>query len=236
MSMKIAGVDIATLDLKAAGTWPWPLKLAAYAMAFLFGAALAGYFVWRPANTALDTAQAKEVTMKREFAAKQAQAADLDALRVQMKQMQALLHQELAQLPNKTQMPQLVIDISQAAMGNGIKVDLFRPTQKIVKDFYAIQPISIHMEGTYGQFGAFLSDVASLPRVVIMTPQRLLLSPETTPDGKPDAATGPDADDPILVLQGTVETYRALDANEVAARDKARAAAASKNAPHPAKK
>jgi type IV pilus assembly protein PilO len=109
-------------------------------------------------------------------------------------------------------MPDLIIDISQTALATGITNELFQPGPEVPKEFYAEKPISLRMVGTYHQFGAFVSGVASLPRVVIMTMHNISLTPRNTgPNGK----IGPNS---ILQLAGTVKTYRYLDEEETAAQ------------------
>jgi type IV pilus assembly protein PilO len=121
--------------------------------------------------------------------------------------METLLQQMLRQLPSKTEMPDLIVDISQTALATGIENELFKPLPETMKEFYAEKPIELRMVGSYHQFGAFVSGVASLPRVVIMTMHDISLKPR---------GTGGIGVDP-LVLEGTVKTYRYLDENESAA-------------------
>ena len=118
-----------------------------------------------------------------------------------------MLQQMLRQLPSKTEMPDLIVDISQTALATGIQNDLFQPGQEVLKEFYAEKPIVLRMLGSYHQFGAFVSGVASLPRVVIMTMHDISLKPK---DGQTISANGQ------LVLEGTVKTYRYLDEEEQA--------------------
>jgi type IV pilus assembly protein PilO len=101
-------------------------------------------------------------------------------------------------------MPDLIVDVSQTALATGISNELFQPGPETAKEFYAEKPINLRMVGTYHQFGAFVSGVASLPRVVIMTMHNISLTPRA---GKPG----------LLVLQGTIRTYRYLDDDEIAA-------------------
>jgi type IV pilus assembly protein PilO len=115
--------------------------------------------------------------------------------------METMLQQMLRQLPSKTEMPDLIVDISQTALASGISNELFKPQPEIKKEFYAEKPISLRMVGTYHQFGAFVSGVASLPRVVIMTMHDISLKPRAGGN---------------LVLEGTVKTYRYLDDDETA--------------------
>jgi len=114
-----------------------------------------------------------------------------------------MLQQMLRQLPSKNEMPDLIVDVSQTALATGISNELFQPGPETQKEFYAEKPISLRMVGTYHQFGAFVSGVASLPRVVIMTMHNISLTPRA---GKPG----------LLVLEGTIRTYRYLDEEEIA--------------------
>jgi type IV pilus assembly protein PilO len=118
-------------------------------------------------------------------------------------------------------MPELLVDISQTAQAAGIETDLFQPGPETPKDFYAEKPITLRMTGTYHQFGAFISGVASLPRVVILTLHDVSLTPKTP--GKAGEASGGQ-----LVLQGTVKTYRYLDDEESAAQMKKKTAGAKR--------
>ena len=117
-----------------------------------------------------------------------------------------MLFQMLRQLPSRTEMPDLIVDISQAALATGIQNELFRPGNETRLEFYAEKPISLRMIGTYHQFGAFVSGVASLPRVVIMTMHDISLRPRA----------GQTIGDGNLLLEGTVKTYRYLDEDESA--------------------
>jgi type IV pilus assembly protein PilO len=136
--------------------------------------------------------------------------------------MEEQLKQMLRQLPSKTEMPDLIVDISQTALATGITNELFQPGPEIPKEFYAEKPIALRMVGTYHQFGGFVSGVATLPRVVIMTMHDISLKPrDKDKTGKAVAIT---ANSP-LELAGTVKTYRYLDEEEVAEQEKAAQAA-----------
>lgn len=106
-------------------------------------------------------------------------------------------------------MPELLVDVSQTALSAGLQQELFQPGTEIPKDFYAEKPIQLKMIGTYHQFGAFISGVASLPRVVILTMHDVSLTPLNPP-----AKGAEPASNQLLVLQGTVKTYRYLDDSE----------------------
>ena len=117
----------------------------------------------------------------------------------------------LRQLPSKTEMPDLIVDISQTALATGLTTELFQPGPETPKEFYAEKPISLRMVGSYHQFGAFVSGVASLPRVVILTMHDISLKPRSNANG------GGIRRDVPLELSGTVKTYRYLDEEEPAA-------------------
>ncbi|HQZ30905.1 MAG TPA: type 4a pilus biogenesis protein PilO, partial [Arenimonas sp.] len=138
-----------------------------------------------------------------EFQTKQGKAANLEPLKQQLAQMEVMLQQMLRQLPSKNEMPDLIVDVSQTALASGINNELFQPGAESMLEFYAEKPIALRMAGTYHQFGAFVSGVASLPRVVIMTMHDISLKPRG-------------AGDQTLVLEGTVKTYRYLDEDESA--------------------
>ncbi|HET6586769.1 MAG TPA: type 4a pilus biogenesis protein PilO [Oleiagrimonas sp.] len=198
--------DLRNLDRNNVGGWPKSVKV--FFMVLLFGVVILGgwYFKVSTQQDDLASAAQKETKLKQEFAQKQAKAVNLDALEKQLADMKDMLHQLLRQLPSKTEMPQLLVDISQTALAAGIDTEVFEVKGENTKDFYAEQPIGLKMVGTYHQFGTFISDVASLPRVVILTMHNVSLTPL---QGKPDK--GSMADGRLLVLQGTVKTYRYLD-------------------------
>lgn len=198
--------DLRNLDRNNVGAWPKSVKV--FFMVLLFGAVILAGWYFKVSNQQDDLAQAarQEIQLKQEFAKKQAKAVNLDALKKQLADMKDMLHQLLRQLPSKTEMPQLLVDISQTALAAGIDTEVFQPEREIPKDFYAEEPIKLKMIGTYHQFGTFISDVASLPRVVILTMHNVSLTPlKKAPKGA-ELGSGQ-----LLVLQGTVKTYRYLD-------------------------
>jgi type IV pilus assembly protein PilO len=204
--------DINNLDAKNYGSWPMPVKMAA---AFLLFAVVlvVGYFMKiKPANDDLEILRAKELDLVSVFTEKQGKVVNLEEYKKQLEEMRELLRQMIRQLPSKTEMPDLLIDISQTALSAGIDNELFEPGPEAAKEFYAEKPITLRMKGTYHQFGAFVSGVASLPRVVILTMHDVSL----TPADKSQAASGRGAmAGSTLVLEGTVKTYRYLDDEEL---------------------
>ena len=204
MSKKI---DLRSLDTSNPASWPMPVKLGACAILVLLIVGAVWYFVVMPQREQLDTLEKQEMTLRSEFEEKQGRAANLEPLKQQLAQMELMLQQMLRQLPSKNEMPDLIVDISQTALASGITNELFRPGRESAKEFYAEKPIALRMVGTYHQFGAFVSGVASLPRVVIMTMHDISLRPR--------------GGDNSLVLEGTVKTYRYLDEEEAAEAERA---------------
>lgn len=161
-----------------------------------------GYFyIIKGKLETLDERERVENELKEEFKTKQQKAALLPAYEQQLAEMEEMLEVMLRQLPSKTEMPELLVDISQTALGAGIDNELFEPQSEIKRDFYAEQPINVRMVGTYHQFGNFVSSVASLSRVVILTMRDISLEPIEGSQGR-------------LRLEGVVTTYRYLDESE----------------------
>lgn len=213
--------DIQNLDRNNVGGWPQSVKLFFTALLCAVVLLVGWYFFVSDQQDSLATLAGKENQLKQEFATKQAKSVNLEALEQQLNEMQDMLRQLLRQLPSKTEMPELLIDISQTAQSAGLETELFQPGPETPKDFYAEKPITLRMTGTYHQFGTFISGVASLPRVVILTLHDVSLTPKAP--SKEGTATGGQ-----LVLQGTVKTYRYLDDEESAAAGKAGKAGGAK--------
>ena len=190
--------DFRNLDFRNAGGWPQGVKLVFCSL--LVGILLlAGWwFIISDQQDDLATRQKQEEGLKRDFHDKQQRVANLAALKQQLDDMRDILRQLLRQLPSKTEMPALLVDISQTALSAGLETQLFQPGAEAVKEgFYAEKPITLRMIGTYHQFGTFISGVAALPRVVILTMHNVSL--------KPSNSSGQ------LVLEGTVKTYRYVE-------------------------
>lgn len=188
------------LDLNNIGSWPRNMQLLFCVLTAALIVLLAWLFVLSGKKEELRGLESQEATLRQTFETKQGQAANLEALKQQLLQMEQELQQMLRQLPSKTEMPDIITDISQTALASGIRNEVFRPQEEIAREFYAEKPIQLRMVGNYHQFGAFMSGVASLPRVVIMTMHNITL----TPREKSGA----------LVMEGTIKTYRYLDEND----------------------
>ena len=147
-----------------------------------------------------------------DFEYKQQKAANLEAYEQQLTEMQDLLETMFRQLPSKTEMDKLLVDVSQTALAAGIDVQLFEPLAEVFRDFYAERSIIIRMLGDYHQFGEFVSGVAALPRVVILTMHDISLTVAKANQSRFGDSEG------RLVLEGKVNTYRYVDEDEVAQR------------------
>jgi type IV pilus assembly protein PilO len=202
--------DLQNLDKNNVGGWPQSVKIFFTALVLVVVLLLGWYFQVSDQQDNLNTLANKENQLKQEFSTKQAKSVNLEALEQQLNEMQDMLRQLLRQLPSKTEMPELLTDISQTAQAAGLETDLFQPGPETPKDFYAEKPITLKFTGTYHQFGTFISGVASLPRVVILTLHDVSLTPKA-PTKAGTAGSGQ------LVLQGTVKTYRYLDDEESSA-------------------
>jgi type IV pilus assembly protein PilO len=204
--------DIRNLDRNNVAGWTQSVKVFFTVMVFALVLLLGWYFFVSDQQDNLTSLANKEVSLKQDFSTKQAKAVNLEALQQQLDEMQDMLRQLLRQLPSKTEMPELLIDISQTALSAGLETELFEPGPETPKDFYAEKPIKLRMTGTYHQFGTFISGVASLPRVVILTLHDVSLTPAAPTNGSSSGGK--------LILQGTVKTYRYLDDEESAAATK----------------
>lgn len=211
--------DLRNLDRNNVGNWPKAIK-AFFAILIVVVILLLGwYFQISVQQEELETAERKEVSLRADFVKKQAQVVNLEAYKKQLADMTDELQQMINQLPGKTEMPKLILEISQAALGAGITNELFQPGPEVMKGFYAEKPIQLRMVGTYHEFGTFISKVASLPRVVILTMHDVSLRPSTVNAGR----NATPAVGGTLTLEGTVKTYRYMDNDEIAEFDAANA-------------
>ena len=219
--------DFRNLDFRNAGGWPQSVKLAFCVLLFAILVLAGWWFVVHDQQDDLEKRQAQEEQLKKEFHEKQGKVANLAALKQQLDDMRDILRQLLRRLPSKTEMPGLLVDISQTALSAGLETQLFQPGAESVKEgFYAEKPIALRMLGTYHQFGTFISGVAALPRVVILTMHNVSLKPVVSSGG---SANGQ------LMLEGTVKTYRYVEDDESENVSK-KTPGAQPNKPAPARK
>jgi type IV pilus assembly protein PilO len=190
--------DFKNLNPEDPGSWPVAAK-GIFALVVVVLILVMGYFLkFKNQQQALVGLQKQEAGLRTEFETKQQKAANLEAHETQLAEMQEILRSLLRQLPSKTEIPDLLQDISQTAIATGIKIERFEPKAENVKEFYAEKPISLRMIGSYHQFGQFVSDVAALSRVVILTMHDIALKPVAPGDSE-------------LALEGEVRTYRYVD-------------------------
>ncbi len=221
-------MSLKELNFNNTGSWPREFKLGFCVLVGLLIIGLAWWLFVRDKTTELEGLERKEAELRTEFETKQGRAANFEPLKLQLAQMEQQLQQMLRQLPSKTEMPDLIVDISQTALATGLANELFQPGPETPKEFYAEKPIALRMVGTYHQFGAFVSGVASLPRVVILTMHDISLRPagsrRATAAGTDKKTVGIGPNIP-LELAGTVKTYRYLDEDEAKEQEKNAAAA-----------
>jgi type IV pilus assembly protein PilO len=194
-------IDIKDLNFKSSGSWPIQVKYAACVFVIFIILLGAWFLMISDMRDEMIRLEGEEVVLKTDFEDKQARAANLEPLKQQLAQMEIMLEQMLRQLPSKNEMPDLIVDVSQQALASGISNELFQPGAEEPREFYVEKPIAIRMVGNYHQFGAFMSGVASLPRVVIMTMHDISLRPRG-------------ANNELLEMAGTIKTYRYLDPDE----------------------
>jgi type IV pilus assembly protein PilO len=214
--------SLKNLDFNNIGGWPQNAKIGFCVLLSIFILAFAYLLLIKGKVETLEGLERTEVDLRTKFETEQGKAANLEPLKQQLAQMEQVLQQMLRQLPSKTEMPDLIIDISQTALSSGLANELFQPGPETPKEFYAEKPISLRMVGSYHQFGAFVSGVASLPRVVILTMHDISL--------KPKESKGAISSRGALELSGTVKTYRYLDEKEIQEQEQAAADAAKAGA------
>jgi type IV pilus assembly protein PilO len=196
--------DIRRLNVRDAGNWPLPAKIAAFSLIVLVILGLGGIFDWRDQIDSLQQAQAQEVALRAEYASKKAKAVNLELYVQQLREIEQSFGALLKQLPNKSEMDALLTDINQAGLGRGLQFELFRPaTTEKMADFYAELPINVRVTGTYHDMGAFASDVSQLPRIVTLNDINI-----STDKGN-------------LTMDAVAKTFRYLDEDEVAKQRKA---------------
>ncbi len=186
------------------GAWPLVPKFTV-----LFGVLavllLAGWwFFWSDQLAELETKQREEDTLKQQYLEKKRQAVNLDLYTQQLAEIDRSFGALLKQLPNKSEIEALLIEVNQAGLGRGLQFELFRPGAEQIKDFYAELPIAVKINGSYHDFGAFAADIAKLPRIVTLN----------------NISINPIAQGGLLSLDATTKTFRYLDDEEIAKQKK----------------
>jgi type IV pilus assembly protein PilO len=195
--------ELQQLDPKDPGRWPLPIRLGAAVLFFVVAAGLLFYlFVWNERKPELESKQAEENQLRNEFRDKHQKAVNLSVYEQQLKDIERSFGALLRQLPGRTEVPNLLVDISQTGLAAGLDEKLFQPAPEQKKDFYAELPIKIRLTGSYHEFGEFISGIAALPRIVTLHDFEI----------KPESNTAFDE----LSLEVTARTYRYLDEEEIA--------------------
>ncbi|MBY0579520.1 MAG: type 4a pilus biogenesis protein PilO [Burkholderiales bacterium] len=196
--------ELKKLNFKDPGSWPWAPKLMLLG-AILFALMVMGFFLdWKGQWSDLDNAKKEEDTLKETFLAKKKDAVNLDFYKRQLQDIEKSFGALLRQLPNRSEMEALLVDINQAGLGRGLQFDLFKPApQEDITEFYAELPISIKVTGSYHDIGAFASDLAQLPRIVTL--DSISIAP-----GK----------EGLLTMDAIVRTYRYPDAADLGKKGK----------------
>ena len=215
--------SIAQIDLKAllndfrnlnpndVGTWPLAPRIGVLLGLFVLILVAGWWFWWSEQLETLTQRQLDEVKLKEEFVAKKSQAVNLDLYVQQLNEIDRSFGALLKQLPNKSEVESLLVEINQSGMGRGLQFELFKPGQENVKDFYAELPINVRLTGSYHDFGAFAGDIGRLSRIVTLN--------DISITGNPQSKDG------TLVLDAVTKTFRYLDDEELAAKRKAAQAA-----------
>jgi type IV pilus assembly protein PilO len=193
--------DLSELDFNNIGTWPTPIKIVAVIMAAIIVLVGGYYMIVEDDIASLEKVQQKEQTLRADFAKKQRKAANLEAYRKQLEEMKQSFGTMLRQLPDKTEVAELLVDVSQTGLAAGLEFELFKPLGEVPREFYAELPIKLKVNGQYHEFGHFISGLAALPRIV--TIHDIKMSRTSKGDANAD-----------LLLEATAKTYRYLDEEE----------------------
>jgi len=190
--------ELQSLDVNDVGRWPLVFRAAVIAIIFVAVTGLGIYwFIVKDKAPQLERVQAEEEQLRITFESKQRKAANYDDYKAQLTQIEQSFGTMLRQLPGKTEIPSLIVDISQTGLAAGLQEKLFVPRGEVPRDFYAEKPISIRLTGSYHEIGNFVSGIAALPRIVTL--HDINISREDTQSFDK------------LSLEVTAKTYRYLD-------------------------
>src|SRR6202453_2416443 len=209
--------ELRTLDPKDPGRWPLVIRAFFVVLIFVVCTAAAWYMlVWNEDRPVLQKAEADEADLRSQFENKQQRAANLDAYKAQLGEMERSFGAMLRQLPGKTEVPNLLVDISQTGLSAGLSEKLFQPGSEKSNGFYAELPIKIKLVGSYHDFGKFVSGIAALPRIVTLSDIQI----------KPISEKSGAYDD--LTMDVTAKTYRYIEDQGGGAKPAAKKAAGGK--------
>jgi type IV pilus assembly protein PilO len=198
--------DFRNLDPKDVGAWPTVPRYLTLAALFILILVLGWFVFLDELLNNLEVQRLEETKLKEQYVSNKTQAVNLDLYMQQLTEMDRTFGILLKQLPSKSEIESLLIEINQSGMGRGLQFELFKPTNEIVRDFYAELPITLRVTGSYHDFGAFAEDIGKLSRIVTLG--NIAINPVQQKEG-------------LLVMDAVTKTYRYLDDNEIAARKKA---------------
>ena len=213
-------MNLNDIDFENIGAWPLSFRITAAVL--VLAAVLGGgfYFFTQDSIAALEKVEAKEAPLKKDFKNKQGKAANLEAYRAQMVEMESRFGSMLKQLPQKAEVADLLVEISQTGLSNNLEFSLFKPSGEARKEFYAELPVSIKVTGTYHDFGGFATGIAALPRIV--TIHNISISPVSKGRGKAGNEATAITPDTKLTISLIAKTYRYLDGEEARPKKKKR--------------
>ncbi len=195
-------------SFKKIGVAPLPIRIGAIVI-IVAVILVGGYFkVVNPVRDRITALQKKEEELKQDFDVQQRKASNLEAYQEQLEEMKRSFGAMLRQLPNKTEVESLLVDLSQASAANNLKVDYFKPTGEVAKEFYAEYPITLRVFGRYHELAKFVSDVAALPRIVTL--HDIVIKPAGKADKDKDKGEDTSND---LTMEMTAKTYHYLEDN-----------------------
>jgi type IV pilus assembly protein PilO len=197
---------------KDVGAWPLAPRVAALVGVFVLILFVGWYVWWSDQIDTLVQHQQDEVRLREEFVTKKTQAVNREQYVQQMNEIVRAFGVLLKQLPSKSEVEALLVEINQSGMGRGLQFELFKPASEVFKDFYAELPINVRLTGRYHDFGAFAGDIGRLSRIVTLN--NISIAPnQQTKDG-------------TLIMEAVTKTFRYLDEEELAAKRKAEQTAA----------
>ncbi len=199
--------ELNELDFSNVGQWPIAVKVICVLIVCGFFGAGGYYFDTQGELDKLAKVEKKEQALRKVFEEKQGKAANLDAYKLQLEEMQVSFGTMLRQLPNKTEVAELLVDVSQTGLASGLEFELFQPEAEVRKEFYAELPIKLKVKGRYHEFGDFISGLAALPRIVTIHDVKISV-------GKGPKNPRSSSASHMLLLEATAKTYRYLDEEE----------------------
>lgn len=191
--------DFKTLDPKDPGLWPVVPRATILVGLFAGMIGAAWWFGWNVQMDELAGKTAEESTLKEDWLKKKQQAVNLDAHKAQLAEINTSFGALLKQLPNQSEIGDLLVDVNKVAQSRGLVVELFKPGGEAARDFYAEVPITLQMSGGYHEIGGFAGDVAQLSRIVTLND----IDVSTSSGG-------------MLLMKTTARTFRYLDEDEIA--------------------